>query len=325
MRSLPTVLSTSFLLLGLGCDASTPAPDAAVSMDDAPTSADDAFVQGDAPMGDAGVVPGTITIGPAERPARMVVPPQHDGTTPLPIVVLLHGYSASATVQDAYFGTTRLARELGFYLILPDGTMDAGGNRFWNAGACCDFGGVDVDDVGYLTGLLDDAEARVPVDTTRVYFMGHSNGGFMSYRMACSLADRITAVAALAGTEASTEPCEPTRPVSVLHIHGTADATISYAGGSVGGAPYRSADDEITAWQMRNACDASMSTSGGTRDYDAAVAGEETTVTTWSTCAPGTTVELWRMEGSGHIPGIGGATGGASRALLEWLLARRAS
>jgi hypothetical protein len=68
-----------------------------------------------------------------------------------------------------------------------------------------------------------------------------------------------------------------------------------------------------------------MSTSGGTRDYDAAVAGEETTVTTWSTCAPGTTVELWRMEGSGHIPGIGGATGGASRALLEWLLARRAS
>jgi hypothetical protein len=135
MRSLPTVLSTSFLLLGLGCDASTPAPDAAVSMDDAPTSADDAFVQGDAPMGDAGVVPGTITIGPAERPARMVVPPQHDGTTPLPIVVLLHGYSASATVQDAYFGTTRLARELGFYLILPDGTMDAGGNRFRGARA----------------------------------------------------------------------------------------------------------------------------------------------------------------------------------------------
>ena len=324
MRSIPTVLSTSLLLIGLGCESSTAAPDAAVSAEDVASLAD-AFVELDAPMGDAGVVPGTVTIGTAERPARMVVPPQHDGATQLPLVVLLHGYGASATVQDAYFGTTRLARELGFYLILPDGTEDTGGSRFWNAGACCDFGGVDVDDIGYLTGLLDEAEARVPVDTDRVYFMGHSNGAFMSYRMACSLADRVTAVAALAGTEATTEPCEPSRPVSILHIHGTADATIGYTGGMVGGAPYLSADDAIAAWQMRDACDAAMSTSGGTRDYDAAVVGEETTVTTWSSCAPGTAVELWRMEGSGHIPGLGGATGGASRALLEWLLARRAS
>jgi polyhydroxybutyrate depolymerase len=325
MRSTAWMVSTSFLFLGLGCDATTPAADAASSMADAASATDDAFVERDAPTGDAGIVPGTIQIGPDQRPARMVVPPQHDGSTPLPLVVLLHGYSASSTLQDSYFGTTRLARELGFYLILPDGTIDRAGNRFWNAGACCDFGGVDVDDVGYLTGLLDDAEARVPVDASRVYFMGHSNGGFMSYRMACSLADRITAVAALAGTEASTEPCEPTRPVSILHIHGTADPTIVYDGGAIGGAPYLSADELIAAWQMRNACDASMSTSGGTRDHDAAVAGEETSVTTWSTCYASTTVELWRMEGSNHIPTIRGATGTASRALLEWLFARRAS
>ena len=314
--------SSSFALwLGLGCDPAMPAPDAGFPGDAA--SAPDAPEPADAPAADAGVVPGTSTIGPEDRPARMIVPPQHDGTTALPLVVLLHGYSASATLQDAYFGTTRLARELGFYLILPDGTVDRTGSRFWNAGACCDFGGVDVDDVAYLTGLLDDAESRVPVDTTRVYFMGHSNGAFMSYRMACSLAGRITAVAGLAGTEAESVPCEPDRPVSALHIHGTADATIAYEGGALGSAAYLSADEEIAAWRTRNGC-AAEGTDGGERDFDAAVPGEETSITSWSGCEGGTSVELWRMEGSGHIPGLGSAMGAAPRALLGWLLERRA-
>ncbi|MBX7194507.1 MAG: hypothetical protein K1X94_20795 [Sandaracinaceae bacterium] len=319
--------STSVALASLGAVAlgasgcgSTPAPDdAAVTIDaamelDAPAPSDDA-------ASDAGVVPGTLMIGPAERPARMIVPPQHDGVSALPIVILLHGYGASASLQDAYFATTRLSRELGFYLVLPDGTMDSGGSRFWNAGGCCDFGGADVDDVAYLTALLDDAEARVPVDAGRVYFLGHSNGAFMSYRMACVLSERITAVAALAGTEATMVACEPTRPVSVLHMHGTADTTIPYVGGMLGTVPYRGAEDEVAQWRMRDGCDEST-VDGGAREYDAMVAGEESHVTTWPACSAGTTVELWRMDGSGHIPSLGGASG-APHAILEWLLARR--
>ncbi len=306
------------------CGGPTSVPDDAAmgGDDDAFTTTADAAVEADAPTDDAGVTAGTRTIGTADRPARLIVPPQHDGTTPLPILILLHGYGASATAQDAYFGTTRLARELGLYLVLPDGTLDTGGRRFWNAGACCDFGGVDVDDVAYLTDLLDQAEALVNVDPTRVYFLGHSNGGFMSYRMACELSDRITAIASLAGTEAEAVPCTPSGPVSVLHMHGTADTTILYEGGAIGGAAYRAAEAQVGEWRTRDTC-TETSAASDPRDFDSAVAGTETETTTWSSCGEGTIVEQWRMEGSGHIPVLGGATGGASRAIFEWLLARR--
>jgi len=326
MRAIST---TPLLLVALSlsaCGGSTNVPDdAAVQADDAATNAPiDAPLAADAPTVDAGVTVGTRTIGTEERPARLLVPPAHDGTTPLPLLVLLHGYGASAVLQDGYFGTTRVARELGVYLVLPDGTVDAGGRRFWNAGACCDFGGVDVDDVGYLTGLLDEVEALVPVDTDRVYFLGHSNGGFMSYRMACELSDRITAVAALAGTEATAVPCTPTRPVSVLHMHGTADPTILYEGGTLGGAAYLSADDVVAAWRTRDAC-TETATEGPARDFDSSVVGSETAITTWSGCGEGSVVERWRLEGSGHIPPLGGGTGATTPAIFEWLLARRGS
>lgn len=318
----PTTSIAALLALGLAAcgDPMSPTDDAGVA-EDAPTApGDDAAATSDAPME---VGPGMRTIGPAERPARLVIPPQHDGETALPIVILLHGYGASGTLQDAYFGASRFARELGFYLVLPDGTLDSGERRFWNAGACCDFGGVDVDDVAYLTGLLDEAESLVNVDASRVYFVGHSNGGFMSYRMACELSDRITAVASLAGTEAEVVPCTPTSAVSVLHLHGTEDTTILYAGGLIGGATYLSADAEVAAWRERDTC-SETSMTGPMRDFDNSVAGDETSTTTWSECGEGTIVEQWRMEGSGHIPPFGGATSPASRAMFEWLLARRA-
>jgi len=310
-------LATCLALFALGCEPS-PAPTDAASdpVDAGPPPADAG------PPVDAFRRPTEMMIGTTERPARLLLPPAHDETTALPLLVLLHGYSVNAMVQDLYFGTSRLARERGFYLVLADGTEDAAGNRFWNAGACCDFGGRDIDDVGYLTGLLDDAEAAVPVDTSRVYFVGHSNGAFMSYRMACEIPERITAIAPLAGNEAEMSGCMPSVPVSVLHMHGTADETIAYTGGTVSTIPYLSVDDTVAAWVERDGCDP-MPVSGGTADYDMAVDGAETMISRHERCTGGALVELWRMEGSGHIPGLGGATGAGPQAMIDWLLARR--
>lgn len=315
LRALAPVAIASVFVLG--CEPAPITPDAASSVDDAGPPPSDA-----GPPIDAFRRPTEIAIGTDARPARLLLPPAHDESTPLPLVVLLHGYSVNAMVQDLYFGTSRLARDRGFYLVLADGTQDASGNRFWNAGACCDFGGMEIDDVGYLTSLLDDAEAAVPVDTSRVYFVGHSNGAFMSYRMACEIPERITAIAPLAGNEAEMSGCMPSAPVSVLHMHGTMDETISYEGGTVSTIPYLSVDDTVAAWVARDGC-STMAVSGGTADYDAAVDGAETTITRFEGCTGGSLVELWRMEGSGHIPGLGGATGAGPQAMIDWLLARR--
>lgn len=269
---------------------------------------------------DAG--PTDRTVGPDERPARLVVPRDHDGVTPRPLVVLLHGYGASGRVQDAYFGLSSLARERGLYLLLPDGTLDTGGSRFWNSGgACCDFGATMVDDVGYLTALLDEVEAAVPVDPDRVYFVGHSNGGFMSYRMACELNDRVAAIAVLAGSDYPTDDgCVPVGEVpSVLHLHGTADETIAYEGGRLGTIDYPAATDVVERWAGRMGCDVAMPTPGARLDLLTDVAGDETLPTRWETgCAAGRTVALYTMEGAGHIPSL--ARPLFTDTMVDWLL-----
>lgn len=264
------------------------------------------------------------TLGTAERPASLVIPPAHDGTTPLPALVLLHGYTASGQVQELYFAMTRAVREAGFYLVLPDGTIDEPGNRFWNAtDACCDFEGIGVDDVAYIRGLIDELETVVPVDPDAIFLMGHSNGGFMSYRMACEASDRIAAIVSLAGSDFLTDSdCVPAQPVSVLQIHGDADTTVLYGGGTSllrGTEAYPGAADVVARWAARAGCDLSLPVDGAPLDIEATLAGAETRVTIY---ADGCTAssELWTIEGGTHIPALQREF---TPMALDWLLAHR--
>lgn len=280
------------------------------------------------PPGDAGfdadrdAGPTDQTVGTEERPARLVMPSEHDGVTPRPLIVLLHGYGASGRIQDAYLGLSSLARDRGIYLVLPDGTVDTGGSRFWNSGgACCDFGATRIDDVGYLTGLVDEVEALVPVDPDRIFFMGHSNGGFMSYRMACELSDRVAAIAVLAGSDFPDDAgCVPASGApSVLHLHGTADDTIAYDGGMLGAIAYPAADTVIERWAGRMGCDVAAGAEGARLDLISDVDGPETVPTTWSAgCAAGREAALYRMEEAGHIPNLVRPT--FTEAVIDWLL-----
>jgi polyhydroxybutyrate depolymerase len=298
----------------VACEGGAAIPDDAGAGSDAGGGDTDA-----APQPDGGAPHGEMRIGPAERTARLILPDAYDGTTPLPLAFLLHGYTATADRQDAYFGASRAAQVMGFYLVLPEGTVDRSGNQFWNATpACCDFGGTGVDDVAYLTALLDEVEARVPVDRRQVYFFGHSNGGFMSYRMACELADRVAAIASLAGSDFAGEmDCVPARPVSVLQIHGDADATVSYAGTVY----YPGARAVAVRWARRAGCDVDAVTMLDRLDLDAALPGAETRVERWETgCMEGYDAELWTIEGGAHIPLL---TRDWMPALAGWLLRHR--
>jgi polyhydroxybutyrate depolymerase len=239
----------------------------------------------------------------------------------MPLVVLLHGYTASATVAEEYFTLTAESERRGFLYAMPDGTRDPRGDRFWNATeACCDFSHTGVDDSGYLHRLLTTLKSAYSVDTGRVYLIGHSNGGFMAYRMACEHAAEITAIVSLAGA-ATDDParCTPDRPVSVLQIHGTADHTILFEGGRNDGQRYPSAAATVGLWRRLDGC-SDRATTAPPMDLESHLPGPETTVTTYQNdCREGTRVELWSIAGGGHVPAL---TTGFAPAVIDFLLAR---
>lgn len=238
------------------------------------------------------------------RPYCVHVPPgYHDGTA-VPLVMMLHGYTADGESQSAYLGLNDVSDVRTFLLVKPNGTLDGVGLRYWNATpACCSmFAASPPDDVAYLSAVLDDVESAYSVDTTRVYAMGHSNGAFMSQRMACEHTSRFAAIASLAG---AVDPanCAPTAPISFLEVHGDADATIMYGGGmNVGAAAaYPSVDETETFWATHDGC-AATRRELETREIVCDATDHETHVERYSGCSAGTSVELWRMQGAGHIP-----------------------
>jgi polyhydroxybutyrate depolymerase len=243
-----------------------------------------------------------------DRPVKMYIPSGYDGTKAAPLVVLLHGYGATGAVQEGYFKLKPVADERGFIYAVPDGTVDATGKQFWNAtDACCGFGAA-VDDSAYLSGVIDEIEKAYKVDAKRVYVVGHSNGGFMSYRMACDHADQIAAIVSLAGATFNDDSkCKPTEPVSVAQIHGTADTTIQYGGGvTIANLMYPGAVKTVETWAAHDGCEGQPS-DGGTLDIEGAIAGQETKVSVYGTgCMAGGHAELWTVEGGGHIPSLSG-------------------
>lgn len=250
-----------------------------------------------------------------DRPAEFIVPTDYDPTKEYPLVVVLHGFGATGPVQSFYMGIDRQVDERDFILVHPNGTELPNGSRFWWSGAsCCGF---EVDDVGYLTELIDEAKSTFSVDDERVYLVGHSNGGFMSWTMACERSELITAIATLAGSSFLDEAdCAPrAEPVSVLQIHGDADATIEYEGSTA----FPSALEMFDRHAGFLGCDATV-TVGDPLDVERTLSSPDTTVQSReSGCVAGTSVELWTIEDGSHIPFFELTF---AEQLLDWLFAK---
>ena len=255
---------------------------------------------------------GTADAGPigGDRPVTVNVPPSYMPGKAAPLLILLHGYSASGAIEDAYLGFSAEAAKRGYLYAHPDGLVDSKGNHFWNASdACCNFDANPIDDSAYLTKLIVDISAHYTVDPKRVYFFGHSNGAFMSYRMACEHADKIAAIVSLAGAmPADTSKCSPAAPVALLEIHGTADAVIAYDGSAINGHPYPGATTSVADWVKLDGCSTTADTAVAPLDLDSSIPGDETTVTRYTTgCKPGGHAELWTIVGGSHIPVVSAA------------------
>jgi polyhydroxybutyrate depolymerase len=255
-----------------------------------------------------------------ERPATLGVPTTYDCQRAAPLVVALHGYTGNGGGTVEYFGLKAEAEKRGFLYLAPNGTADGAGNNFWNAtNACCDFAKTNVDDSTYLSTLVADVAAEWNVDPKRVYFIGHSNGGFMSYRMACEHSEQIAAIASLAGAmRDDAEACAPAQAVSVLQIHGSSDTTISYQGGQIGANPYPSAQQSVSDWQSLNECATEAVTSTGAYDLDELIAGADTDTITYSGCRDATAVALWTIPDGPHSPQL---SAGFASAVLDFFQA----
>jgi polyhydroxybutyrate depolymerase len=215
----------------------------------------------------------------------------------MPLVIVLHGGGARAERMLAV-GLNEIAAAKGFIVAYPDG-IGRGKKHSWNAGSKVPQGyaeEVRVDDVGFISKMIDDIAAKGRIDTRRIYVTGASKGGMLAYRLACELSDRIAAIAPVAATMVVPD-CKPSRPVAVFHVHGSADESVPLLGGrgdyTGPTASYPSVPDTIAKWRQINQC---QPQSKQERISSASC-------TRYEGCrAP---VELCVIEGSGHgWPGV---------------------
>ena len=170
----------------------------------------------------------TITHDAIQREYILYVPASYTGSNPVPLVFNFHGYTSNATEQMWYGDFRSIADTANFIIVHPNGMPDATGTTHFNVG----WGGSTVDDLGFASALIDSISADYNINSDRIYSTGMSNGGFMSYHLACQLSNKIAAVASVTGSmsPATFNSCNPQHPTPILEVHGTADGTVAYTG-----------------------------------------------------------------------------------------------
>lgn len=235
-------------------------------------------------------------MGEQERSYLVHVPPGYDTKQPTPVVLIFHGAGLDAARMVQYSGMNADSDQAGFIAVYPNGSGVRG--LSWNAEICCDFAvRTHVDDVAFVRAVLDDLEKVLNVNRRRVYATGGSNGAMLCYRLASELSERIAAIAPVAGTMGS-KTCHPSRPVSVIHFHGTDDKWIPYKGGrGTRNVTFNSVDDTIQAWVRADGCNPQARV---THYPDLTRDGTTVIKTTYSGGKNGSEVVLITIEGGGH-------------------------
>lgn len=223
----------------------------------------------------------------------LYVPDSYSATTPAPLVLNFHGYTSNANDQMAYGDFRAIADTANFLVVHPQGTL-LNGITHWNVGGWTL--GSTTDDVGFTEALLDELSAQYNIDQDRIYATGMSNGGFMSFLLACQLSNRIAAIASVTGsmTPETYNVCNPQHPTPVMQIHGVADGVVPYFGASW----TRSIADVRDYWRDYNNCSTDLIKTDvpNTSLLDASTASHQV----YPDGDNGTTVEHFRISGGGH-------------------------
>ncbi len=214
------------------------------------------------------------------RTYRLYLPSSFGDQGPVPLLLGLHGNHSSGDDFAATSGYDAKAEQEGFLIVYPDAV-----NGIWNGGYSKKSN--DVDDVGYLNALVGALAGQYPIDTERVFATGSSGGGMMSYKLACETPDLVAAIAPVAATMTVPE-CQPSAPVSIIHIHGDDDQVIPLEGSVMLELP--PVPEVIDEWRLLDACAVGP---------DVRTEGTAT-ITSWSACASDTVIDLYVIAGLTH-------------------------
>ena len=235
----------------------------------------------------------SITHDGIQRDYIVYIPELYNGSSAVPLVLNFHGYGSNAAQQMFYGDFRDIADTEGFLLVHPEGTTFIG-NQFWNVG----FPGISstIDDVGFTEALIDELATLYTINLDRVYATGMSNGGFMSFLLACQLSEKIAAVASVTGsmTQDTFDDCNAQLPTPVLQIHGTEDDVVLYNGNTLS-IPIA---DVISYWVDYNNCETTPSTTT-LPDLDVSD-GSTVEHSVYENSDNGITTEHMKVIGGGH-------------------------
>lgn len=186
-----------------------------------------------------------------QRDYLLYIPQVYNGSVAVPLVLNLHGRGSNAGEQNLYGNFHPQADADNFLIVIPNSTI-IGGTKLWNSSIIPTGTAGYVDDVSYLSALIDTMIARYNIDTSQIFSTGMSNGGFMSYTLACELGNRIKKIASVTGSMTSSlySSCSPNGNIPVLQIHGTTDPVVPYNGGS----GMQAIEDVVDFWVSNNNC-----------------------------------------------------------------------
>lgn len=199
----------------------------------------------------------TLTVNGQQRTAYVHAPASIEPSHHYPLVIGYHGGAGNAEGYIRQSGIFAKGEQAGFIVVCPQGTaLFAGGNhRVWNSGREYAQASRNADDVAFSSALIDEIAARYPIDQKRVYATGFSNGAQMSYRLALELGNKIAAIAPMSGGRLA-GGSQPSRPLPILHFHGTADSVYPLEGGlgphSIGRTPHVPIPAVMLEWSKFN-------------------------------------------------------------------------
>jgi len=241
-----------------------------------------------------------VPVGPRRRRALACVPAAAPPPAGWPLVLAFHGGQTHPEMMRRFSGLDAFAAAGRAVVVYPAGTGSREDILTWNGGNCCGQALVDqVDDVGFARELVADVAGRLPVDPRRIHATGMSNGAMMAYRLAAEMADRIASIAPVAGPLALASVA-PSRPVPVLHFHGTLDQFTPLEGGvgrrSVTRVAHRPVLDGLLDWVRADGCPPEP------RREPVPCTDDGITIErfTWGPGRDDSEVVFYRLEGGGH-------------------------
>ncbi|QHT65496.1 phospholipase [Rhodocytophaga rosea] len=245
-----------------------------------------------------------IRIDGLNRAYTIHLPANYYESSDFSLIIALHGGGGNPRQFENTSRLSEKADAAGFIVVYPEGT---GVFPTWNAGMCCGYAASqDINDVKFISLLIDQLVSAYKINPGKIYATGHSNGGMMSYRLACELSDKIAAIAPNGCTMVVSQLCSPKRAVPILHMHSVNDQHVPYKGGTgngITGIDNPPLDSVLNVWSLLNNCSIPA---------QVAVDNSRYTLTEWLACDNETAIAYYLTKDGGHawpggLPGRDGA------------------